>query len=89
MSLTRKLSLMVAAAILLTSGAMWVFTSKLVWSELERRQETQATQNLRTLALVFAGRVTGAKSDVVETNVARVTAPDLSDFADHPSLTTP
>ncbi len=83
MSLTRKLSFMVAAAILLTSGAMWLFTSKLVWSELEERQEMQATQNLRTLALVFAGRVAGAKSDVEETNVGHVTSPALTEFADH------
>lgn len=82
LSLANKISLLVAAAILSASGTMWFLTSHQIWSELQIRQLVEANQNVRSLALVFADHVPGAKVDVADDKSLRVMAPDLNNFAD-------
>ena len=82
LSLSRKISLLVAAAILSASGTLWLVTSYEVWGELEKRQTVGAAQNLRSLALIFGARVAGAKTEIVDHEVRRVSSPDLGAFAD-------
>lgn len=61
---------------------MWVVTSYETWAESENRQSQQATQYLRSLSLVFAGRVPGAKADVADGQVMKVVSPSLAEFSD-------
>lgn len=81
-SLARKISVIVATAILLSAATMWLVTSHEVWGESEHRQAQQAEQNIRSLALVFAGRVAGAKTDVTDGKVAKVVSPTLAALDD-------
>ncbi len=80
--MTAKLVMIVACAIVMTTAAMWMTASRQVWLDLQRQDQERAQQNSRTLALIFAGRVPGAKATVEGGQVTAVTAPALTDFAD-------
>ena len=82
LSLTTKVILLAAAAVVLTAGAMWIAVSREMWSQLETRQRAEGEQYVRSLSLVFAGRVPGAKVELDGARVARVAAPALSTFSD-------
>jgi len=82
LTLSAKVILLAMLAVTLTTGAIWVTVSRQTWSQMEDRQRTNGERNLRTLALVLAGRVQGAKADLDGTRVSRVTTPDLSAFTD-------
>ena len=76
-SLTSKLMLLVAAAIVLTSGTLWWVSSHEMWLQLEARQRQDADQHLRTLANIFGERVAGSKVRMDGDRVDRVTTPSL------------
>lgn len=59
---------------------MWLVTSNEVWAESEALQNQHATQNLRTLSLVFSSRVEGAKADIADGVVNRMVSPSLANF---------
>jgi methyl-accepting chemotaxis protein len=69
-------------ALTLTTGAVWVTVSRQTWTQMEERQRLNGERNLRTLALVFAGRLQGAKADLDGARVAQVRAPDLAGYSD-------
>jgi methyl-accepting chemotaxis protein len=81
-SLSQKIMALVATAILMTSGTMWLVTSSQVWSELELRRETQGSQTMRSLALIYAAKVPGAKAEDDSGQHLRVVSPGLTDFSD-------
>ena len=81
-SLTSKVILLAGIAILLTVGALLVTTSREVWSQLEVKQQEEAQTHIRTLGLVFAGKVPGAAIALDGPRIARVTAPDLGTLTD-------
>lgn len=81
-NLTTKMLLVVALAVLSTTGAMWFAASKQIWSKLEAQQLEKADQYLRSLALVFSERFPDAKAKIVDGRVARVQSPSLAAFSD-------
>lgn len=82
LTLSAKVILLAMLAVTLTTGAIWFTMSRQTWSQMEDRQRLNGERNLRTLALVLAGRLPGAKADLDETRVSRVTASDLTTFSD-------
>ncbi len=82
LSLSAKVILLAMIAVTLTTGAIWVTVSRQTWSQMEDRQRLNGERNLRTLALVFAGRLSGAKAELEGTRINRVTAPDLATYGD-------
>ncbi|MCJ2093434.1 methyl-accepting chemotaxis protein [Methylobacterium sp. J-072] len=82
MSLSTKVTLLAMLAVALTVAALWITVSHQTWSQMQQQQRTNGEHNLRTLALLMAGRVPGAKVDLAGSRVARVMTPSLSDFAD-------
>ncbi|WP_342163710.1 methyl-accepting chemotaxis protein [Methylobacterium sp. SD21] len=82
LTLSAKVILLAMLAVTLTTGAIWASVSRQTWSQMEDRQRLNGERNLRTLALVLAGRLPGAKTDLDGTRVSRVTSPDLAGFAD-------
>ncbi|GJD95266.1 hypothetical protein OCOJLMKI_2477 [Methylobacterium iners] len=81
-SLTSKIIMLAAAAIITTSGILWVVTGRQIWSQLELRQVQEGDRNLRTLALVFNSKVDGASVQVDGDRIARVVAPNLAGLND-------
>ncbi len=81
-NLTTKIILLAVAAVVVTAAAMWTAVSKEMWSQLEAKQRTEGEQYVRSLALVFAGRVQGVKVELDGARVARVTSPPLGAFSD-------
>ncbi|MGH1589561.1 methyl-accepting chemotaxis protein [Methylobacterium phyllosphaerae] len=81
-TLSTKVILLAMLAVTLTAGAIWITVSRQTWSQMEARQRANGEGNLRTLALVLAARMDGAKADLAGTRVERVTTPNLSGFAD-------
>ncbi len=65
-----------------TAGAIWITVSRQTLSHREARQCADGERNLRTLALVLAARMDGAKAHLAGTRVARVITPNLSGFAE-------
>ena len=76
-SLTSKIIILAAAAIVLTSATLWLVASREVWGELEARQHQDADQHLRTLAHLFSERVPGSQIRMDGDRVAGVTSPSL------------
>ena len=81
-SLTAKVILLAAAAIVLTVGALLAATTHEVWSQLEAKQREEADMHMRTLGLVFAARVPGAAVTLDGPRVERVAAPGLAALSD-------
>lgn len=82
LTLSAKVILLAMLAVTLTTGAIWFTMSRQTWSQMEDRQRLNGERNLRTLALVLAGRLPGAKADLDGPRVSRVTAADLTAFSD-------
>ncbi len=81
-NLAAKMVAVVAAAVMLTAAAMWGATSHSMWAQLEDKQRQDGEQYIRSLSLVFAGRVAEAKVTLDGTRVARVQSPSLAAFSD-------
>ncbi|GJD98154.1 methyl-accepting chemotaxis protein [Methylobacterium isbiliense] len=81
-SLATRTVAVVALAVVLCAGAMWLAVSRQTWAALEAQQQEKAQQSIRTLALVFGGRVSGAAVPVENGRVGRIQAPSLAAFAD-------
>ena len=81
-TLSTKVIMLAMLAVTLTAGAIWITVSRQTWSQMEERQHSNGERNLRTLALVLAARVEGAKADLAGTRVVKVATPSLSGFAD-------
>jgi methyl-accepting chemotaxis protein len=82
LSLAAKVILLAMVAVTLTTGAIWITVSRQTWAQMEERQRVNGERNLRTLSLVFANRLPGAKADLEGTRISRVTAPDLAAYSD-------
>jgi methyl-accepting chemotaxis protein len=80
--LTSKIVALVAAAVVFTAAAMWAAVSRQMWVGLEAKQQQDGEQYIRSLALVFAGRVQGAKVSLDNGRVTRIETPSLADFTD-------
>jgi methyl-accepting chemotaxis protein len=81
-TLTAKVVMLVALAILVTTGTMWVVASRQLWASLEAQQQEKAQQYIRSLALVYAGRSQGAEVKVEQGKVTRIATPSLAEFKD-------
>jgi len=81
-NLVAKVVAVVAAAVMLTAAALWAAASREMWSELEVKQEQDGEQYIRSLALVYAGRVKDAKVTLNGSRVARIESPSLASFSD-------
>jgi methyl-accepting chemotaxis protein len=81
-SLTSKIIMLAAAAIIATSGILWLVTGRQIWSQLELRQIDEGDRNLRALALMFDSKMDGASVKIEGDRVARVGAPSLATLAD-------
>ena len=81
-TLTAKVVMLVAVAILATTGTMWIVASRQMWASLEAQQQEKAQQYIRSLALVYAGRSQGAEVKVEQGQVARIQSPSLAEFKD-------
>ncbi|KAB1074860.1 methyl-accepting chemotaxis protein [Methylobacterium planeticum] len=81
-SLTTKTILLAGAAIVLTVAILLAATSREIWSQIEAKQRAEAETHIRTLSLVFAAKVPGARLDLDGGRVARVAAPDLGSLGD-------
>ncbi len=82
-NLAAKVVAVVGAAIVLTAVGMWAATSHTMWTQLESKQRADGEQSIRSLALVFAGRMKDAKVTLDGQRVARIESPSLSAFSDH------
>ena len=81
-TLTAKVVMLVALAILVTTGTMWVVASRQLWASLEAQQQEKAQQYIRSLALVYTGRSHGAEVKVEQGQVTRIGTPSLAEFKD-------
>lgn len=81
-SLTFKIILLAAAAVVATTGILWVVTGREIWSQLELRQQQEGERHLRTLALVFESKLAGGTVQLDGERVARVAAPSLAALDD-------
>ncbi len=81
-SLTTKIILLAGGAIVLTVGILLAAASHQIWSQIEEKQRAEAETHIRTLALVFAGKVPGATAGLDGARLARVTTPDLGALGD-------
>ncbi|WP_407519020.1 methyl-accepting chemotaxis protein [Methylobacterium oryzisoli] len=81
-SLATRTVAVVALAVVLAAGAMWLAVSRQTWAALEAQQQEKAQQYIRTLALVFGGRVTGAAVNVENGRVGKIQSPSLASFGD-------
>ncbi|MEA1830605.1 methyl-accepting chemotaxis protein [Methylobacterium durans] len=66
----------------MTVGILLAAASHQIWSQIEDKQREEAQTHLRTLSLVFAGKVAGASVGLIGTQVERVVAPDLGSLSD-------
>src|SRR3954463_5822773 len=81
-TLSTKVIMLAMLAVTLTAGAIWITVSRQTWSQMEEGQRSNGERNLRTLALVLAARVEGAKAELAGARVAKIATPTLSGFAD-------
>ncbi|MCJ2052748.1 methyl-accepting chemotaxis protein [Methylobacterium sp. J-070] len=81
-TLSTKVILLAMLAVTLTAGAIWITVSRQTWSQMEERQRNNGERNVRTLALILAARLDGAKAELAGTRITRVVAPNLSGFTD-------
>jgi len=81
-TLSAKIVALVALSLLLTISVMWIAASRQVWKEILVQQDEKAVQYIRTLALVFSGRVDGAKVTISDGQVTRIETPSLAQFSD-------
>ncbi|WP_236960497.1 methyl-accepting chemotaxis protein [Methylobacterium durans] len=66
----------------MTVGILLAAASHQIWSQIEDKQREEAETHLRTLSLVFAGKVAGASVGLDGSRVERVVAPDLGSLSD-------
>ena len=71
-NLAAKVVAVVGAAIVLTAVGMWAATSHTMWTQYESKQRADGEQSIRSLALVFAGRMKDAKVTLDGQRVARI-----------------
>lgn len=81
-SLTATILLLAALAIAATSGTLWAVARHEMRSQLELRQHREAERHLRTLALVFDGKVEGTRIRLDGERVGVVETPSLSTLDD-------
>lgn len=81
-SLTAKIILLAAVAMAGMSALLWFATAREVATQLDLRQHQEGDRHLRTLALVFDGRVDGSRLKLNGDRVATVEVPSLANLSD-------
>lgn len=81
-SLTAKVLLLVALAVVSTTGTLCYAASHAIWAQFVDKQQEEGRRNLRALALVFGEAVPGSNLAFDGDRVARAQVPDLSALSD-------
>ncbi|HEY8567127.1 MAG TPA: methyl-accepting chemotaxis protein [Beijerinckiaceae bacterium] len=82
LTLVTKTVALTVCAVIVTAACLWGAVSSEMSGQLAEAQRRDGERNLRTLSLLFAGRLPEAKVALEGDKVGRVTAPDLKAFAD-------